>query len=294
MAHVRKVGGVFKEKQNRTMIQVPMKCKFHYAVRVFLEELYKDYNGSEFGSHLAFAFTTCLLMHYPHAIYTKFHSAIGHEAIYFMGDEKYKKARSAADHWKEREKQYLQSENDRLAEKVSAEEQKVADLQKINKSLYDKSERLRSEMEKLGIVKEEKREVTETELEEWCALLIQGWRDDLKHLVTNGRLMYMLTPHASQTSKKNLILTRNILIPSTVFSLQVFLDSIYNKDESIVKKNKTAYSDEAVFSAQELKVCREVLFGDIVALDELNGKKPMNISNYLVSKWKITYKKLES
>lgn len=136
--------------------------------------------------------------------------------------------------------------------------------------------------------------MTETELEEWCDL-IQGWRDDLKHLVGNKWEMdvYVDPPRVANVEEESHSNTEHSHHKHS-FSLQAFLDSIYNKDESIVKKSKKAYSDEAVFSAQELNVCREVLFGDIVALDESNGKKPMNISNYLVSKWKITYKKLES
>ena len=49
MSHLKKVGGVFEEKENRKMKQVPMLCKFHYGANIFLRELYKDYNGGEIG-----------------------------------------------------------------------------------------------------------------------------------------------------------------------------------------------------------------------------------------------------
>ena len=47
MSHLRKMGGVYSEKVNRKLEQVPMKCKFHYGARMFLEYLYKDYHGGE-------------------------------------------------------------------------------------------------------------------------------------------------------------------------------------------------------------------------------------------------------
>ena len=37
----------YKEKENRKMVERPMKCKLHYGTRMFLEDLYKDYHGGK-------------------------------------------------------------------------------------------------------------------------------------------------------------------------------------------------------------------------------------------------------
>ncbi len=47
MGHFRDIGGVKKEKKGFT----PMGCKFHYAIRVYLETLYSmdgDYRGGKY------------------------------------------------------------------------------------------------------------------------------------------------------------------------------------------------------------------------------------------------------
>ena len=47
MSHLKKVGELFVEKENRKIRQVPMLCKFHYGAYEFLRELFKDYNGGK-------------------------------------------------------------------------------------------------------------------------------------------------------------------------------------------------------------------------------------------------------
>ena len=44
MSHLRKMGGVYEE---RKLNKIPMKCRYHYGARLFMEYLYKDYNGGE-------------------------------------------------------------------------------------------------------------------------------------------------------------------------------------------------------------------------------------------------------
>ena len=47
MAHLRMIGGVFEERKDSKLNKVPMKCRYHYGARLFMEYLYKDYNGGE-------------------------------------------------------------------------------------------------------------------------------------------------------------------------------------------------------------------------------------------------------
>ena len=46
MDHLKNVGGLFEHKQNRDTEQEPLKCEFHHAAKVFLENLFGDYHGS--------------------------------------------------------------------------------------------------------------------------------------------------------------------------------------------------------------------------------------------------------
>ena len=47
MDHLRTIGGVYEEKKDRRVSKIPMKCRYHYGARLFMEYLYKDYNGGE-------------------------------------------------------------------------------------------------------------------------------------------------------------------------------------------------------------------------------------------------------
>ena len=47
MSHLRNMGGVYEEKKDRRVSKIPMKCRYHYGARLFMEYLYKDYNGGE-------------------------------------------------------------------------------------------------------------------------------------------------------------------------------------------------------------------------------------------------------
>ena len=47
MSHLKVMGGVYKEKENRKTVERPMKCKLHYGTRMFLEYLYEDYHGGK-------------------------------------------------------------------------------------------------------------------------------------------------------------------------------------------------------------------------------------------------------
>ena len=48
MSHLRKMGGVYKEKKDMKLIKIPMKCPFHYGARFIMEYLYKDNNDGEY------------------------------------------------------------------------------------------------------------------------------------------------------------------------------------------------------------------------------------------------------
>jgi hypothetical protein len=165
MDHLTKKGGVFEERDRMKRVdrQVPMICEYHYSVPIYLEELYKDYHGpgevNNFFTLLDLAFCYFLIL-----VFTKLHSGIKHEGLCKKDDNYHKKARVVIDRGKEKEKLQLCEENVRLANEVAMERQKIAQLQNISKDLFEKAARLESEMEKLGIAKKEKRELTEIEM----------------------------------------------------------------------------------------------------------------------------------
>jgi hypothetical protein len=47
MDHLKKLGGLYEEKRDRKLVQIPLNCEYHYAANVFLRELYSDYYGCE-------------------------------------------------------------------------------------------------------------------------------------------------------------------------------------------------------------------------------------------------------
>ena len=49
MDHLKKRGGNYQEKKHREKVWIGLGCEHHYAARVFLKELYKDFNGTENG-----------------------------------------------------------------------------------------------------------------------------------------------------------------------------------------------------------------------------------------------------
>ena len=130
MSHLKKVGGVFEEKENRKMKQVPMLCKFHYGANIFLRELYKDYNGGEIG---------CItLWHDSHQnsffLFLSFHlDGVGHKALYHLNDDNYQKG--AVILRKRREKQAIVKEKMPLQKELSTTKQKMLELEKINIAL---------------------------------------------------------------------------------------------------------------------------------------------------------------
>jgi hypothetical protein len=214
-------------------------------------------------------------------VFTKLHSGIKHEGLCKKDDNDHKKARVAVYHGKEKEKLQLCEENVRLANEVATKKQKIAQLQNISKDLFEKAARLESEMEKLGIAKKEKCEMTEIEIRQYHDGVRSNF-DMLRYIVEQGdtyqpivdRMKICVLPDASRKAS---------------FCLQTFLDNISSEN----------YKASAFSRKTDFDKCREVLFGDILTLSEVEAAKakrtkPKNIiTTALISEWNVVFGKNE-
>ena len=222
-------------------------------------------------------------------MYLSFHlDGVGHKALYHLKDDNYKKAERAVILRKDREKQAIVKEKMQLQKELSATERKMLELEKVNITLYNRNQRLKSEMEKLGIVQKEKLELSAKEMQEWNDS-INGHFASLRNIFNNGTTLEpIMQPIVISVERDRS--GRNS------FSLQPFLDKLYDENR-----------DESIFRKQDFEICRKVLFGDISSPEEIEmlkekkaqGKKPskmemFNISIALVSKWNVIFNKTQS
>ena len=284
MDHLKKEGGLFEEKKDRKKVLVPLTCPYHYAARTFLRELYKGYHGIINGKgELANCLVSEGITNTISCYIYPFSSEIDHEALHPPGCEEWRLARSAADRKKEREKQVVVKENQRLKSRVDKVEKKLLDLSKINQVLYDKMKRVESEMQKLGVVKKDKHQLTDSEIQEYRDDL-RGQFDLLRYLVCQGnKFETLIEPVKIYVKPDNRA--------NSSFNLQELLDCVYDgKYEDSAFSNKTGFDK-----------CRELFFGDVLTISEAadlkedrKKKKPTNnITMGLISDFNVIYTKNE-
>ena len=81
-----------------------------------------------------------------------------------------------------REKRTLETKNIELKKEVAATKEKMAELKEISSDLFDKCQRLESEMKKLGVVEKKKIKITDQDLVEYNRR-IRGQFDLLRSIV---------------------------------------------------------------------------------------------------------------
>lgn len=187
---------------------------------------------------------------------------------------------SARNRRNNREKQQMLQENHKLKSRVEDAEKKVIDLSKINKVLYDRIERFRSEKAKLGIIEEDEPELTNEEITEYYED-IKCQFDCIRYIVSQGNKF------------EPLVQPLKICVKSSggkgSFDLQEFLDYLYD-----CNLERSAFGTKT-----DLMRCREVFFGDILCINEAEAakkdkKRPTNnITMALVSEFNVIYSKSE-
>lgn len=188
-----------------------------------------------------------------------------------------------------REKRTLETKNIELKKEVAATKEKMAELKEISSDLFDKCQRLESEMKKLGVVEKKKIKITDQDLVEYNRR-IRGQFDLLRSIVQKvetfkhggkfERLKICLKPRDLKRNPKE----------QCSFSLQWFLDYLYDK------KDKSRLAQEGVFNITDFRKCREVIFVDIMTQDDIKkaNKKPATmITESLIAEWNVIFTKNE-
>ena len=129
MAHLKDVGGMKEEKKEMK----PMSCPFHYALRVYLEDLYSDFRGG-----------------------------VGHKALYQINDGNYRKAAAAEMAMLQREilagRKVIAEHVEKMKQmeiRDKERENKMKQLEKINSGMYAKITALNEDRKAFGIEKKE-------------------------------------------------------------------------------------------------------------------------------------------
>jgi hypothetical protein len=190
----------------------------------------------------------------------------------------YRKALAAADCRKESEKQTVVRENQALKSEVVDLKK---DLEKISEDLYKKEQRLEAEMKKFNVTMKEKSVLTDYEIGQYHDNLRCHF-DQLRYLVCQGTQFepifepVIVCVQPDQDNRAS-------------FSLQSFLDSLYDKNYN---KISSAFSTKKDFER-----CWELFFGDICSVDEAKAskKKQTNIITMgLISEFNVIYTKSEA
>lgn len=202
LSHLKSMGGGIQPK-NEGKAKTPVKCYMHYATRVYLTKLFKDYYDGGKWKH-----ASCFLQAYS--------TLTVHPSIHFgERGNKYDDAKKKIENKEKRAMQDLQKKNEVLVEENKSLREEV------DRCGFERDERLRTEREKLGIEKKERIQLTDEDMFKYNAIIRDHFRD--LDAMTNVAMKVCVEPDPEGNHS---------------FLLEPFLDNLYDNKRNTKVFNK--------------------------------------------------------